>query len=425
MDERNSELNMAHAETAASPSIEALAASLKAMEGMMGELTRTLGSLRPSGIAPAAAEASAAPEPLRPRMAAEPRPGRSDIATRPTRGRSLMRSSAARDGDLLVPAACCDACAAREARQLVYALGRLGYDFGTEARMDSIQSQMDVVAAQEPRTFSGGKARASNPGDIVSFLKSKQGKPVSPAITWTLVLNETPIYAIRPEGDYLEETYEALVDTLDEQTRTFDEARAVEAANKAAAAKESKARPKPVPPVVERMSLPGVVNGEVELMNGLVIPTVRPALAGMFTWSTEELIKALAALPTAGVANDPGKPGAFNPLDGLRTFLSRIYEEMRNVGLAPQDRALNYAATNAYQANEIFVKLRGRNIHIEKFEVVRSPVMRPDSDCWDVKMTFYNPADISGTPREVYFYTIDVSDVVPVAIGAPRHWTTY
>jgi hypothetical protein len=98
---------------------------------------------------------------------------------------------------------------------------------------------------------------------------------------------------------------------------------------------------------------------------------------------------------------------------------------MRNVGLAPQDRALNYAATNAYQANDIFVKLRGRNIHIEKFEVVRSPVMRPDSDLWDVKMTFYNPADLTTNPREVYFYTIDVSDVVPVSVGKPRHWTTY
>jgi hypothetical protein len=207
--------------------------------------------------------------------------------------------------------------------------------------------------------------------------------------------------------------------------RTAEAARAVEAANKVALDKDPKARPKPVPPVVERMSLPGVINGQVELMNGLVVPTVRPALAGMFTWSLEALVKALSALSTAGVTNDPDKKGGFNPLDGLRTFLSRIYEEMRNVGLAPQDRALNYAATNAFQVNEIFVKIRGRNIHIEKFEVVRSPVMRPDSDCWDVKMTFYNPEAPNAHPREVYFYTIDVSDVVPVAIGTPRHWTTF
>ncbi len=291
--------------------------------------------------------------------------------------------------------------------------------------MDSIQSQMSSAAAQRRDIFPEGTASAGNPADLVKFLQIEQlGEPVSPAITWTLNLNETPIYAILPEGFYVKDTYKALVRTLEEETTSASIAAAAAPPPAPAGRGRQPAKALPPPPV-ERMSLPGVINGEVGLMNGLVIPTVRPALAGMFTWSTTALVNALAAMSTAGVANDPGKEGAFNPLDGLRTFLSRIYEEMRNVGLAPQDRALNYAATNAYQANEIFVKLRGRNIHIEKFEVVRSPVMRPDSDCWDVKMTFFNPADVSSTPREVYFYTIDVSDVVPVAIGKPRHWTTY
>jgi hypothetical protein len=171
------------------------------------------------------------------------------------------------------------------------------------------------------------------------------------------------------------------------------------------------------------MSLPGVINGETELMSGQVIPSVRPALGAMHAWSTQALVDTIARVPVPPNAVDFGKAPPFDPRLGLQTFLARIYEELRNVGIAPQDRALNFAATNAFQVSEIFAKMRGRAIHIEGFEVVRSPVMRPDSDCWDVKMVFFNPEAPRTMPKEVYFFTIDVSDVVPVAIGKPRHWT--
>lgn len=395
---------------AASSSIEAMAAALRSMEGTIADLGRRLGAIRASGLAPEAGEGTA-PVAAAPSPAAEPPPPALPARSLGRRERFAERRGMPAGGDLIDPSACCDACAARAARQLVFALGKVGFDFGTEARFDSIQSQLENTIRTE-----GRRPSASNPSDLVEFLR--KSKPHSPAITWTLNLDETPIYAIKPEGDYLEETYESLVDALEAQTAT--------AVAAAAAAPGEKKPKKPIPPpAVERMSLPGIVNGEVELMNGMVIPTIRPALGAMYMWSTEALVAALDRLPAEGAPNDPGKPGAFDPRDGLRTFLNRIYEELRNVGLAPQDRALNFAATNAYQAMDIFVKIRGRNIHIEKFEVVRSPVMRPDSDCWDVKMTFFNPAAPTTTPREVYFYTIDVSDVVPVAIGKPRHWTAY
>ena len=396
-------------------SLRDLAASLKSIETAIGDLGRAFGTLQLSGLSPAGIaedgrSSDAAPSGAAP-LAAVPLSHMPSTAPRGPAARTYR--------DLIDPAACCDACAARETRQLVFALGKLGYDFGSEARMDSIQTQMDALRAQSPATFDGRQPSALQPADLVAFLQ--QSKSVAPAINWTLKLNETPIYAIQPEGFYVQETYEALVKTLDEQTRST----AAAAAPPPPAAKGKAAAAPPIPPPpVERMSLPGIINGQVELMNGLVVPSVRPALAGMYTWSTEALVEALDKLGATG-PNDPGKEGSFNPRDGLRTFLNRIYEELRNVGLAPQDRALNFAATNAYQANEIFVKLRGRNIHIEKFEAVRSPVTRPELDCWDVKMTFYNPANPRNDPREVYFYTIDVSDVVPVAIGQPRHWTTY
>ncbi len=61
MDEQHGDVSTVPEGDASHTSIETLAASLKAMEGMMGELSRTLGSLRPSGIAQAAPAQSAPP----------------------------------------------------------------------------------------------------------------------------------------------------------------------------------------------------------------------------------------------------------------------------------------------------------------------------------------------------------------------------
>lgn len=412
MDGQQDDLRTEPASDPMAQSIRAMTDSITAMQASIAELGEALGGLRPSGIE----------QPVRTNRSAEtPKTLGATITTDgqlSTVPAGLSQSTETLNGELIVPDACCEACAANEVRQLVFALGKLGYDFGTESRMDSIQSQMtarrDAKDEDGKRIFDGDPS-ALNPAHLAAFLK-KIAPSAAPALNWVLKLNETPIYAIRPEGYFVQETYKSLVDGFAKQT---------ESAVRLAAwnAKEKKSG-SPPPPAIERMSVPGIINGEVELMSGVVVPTVRPAEAGMFMWSTEELVEAVTAFPEKG-PNDPGKEGTFDPSDGLRTFLNRIYEELRNVGLAPQDRAMNYAATNAYQATDIFTKIRGRNIHIEKFEVVRSPVMRPDSDCWDVKMTFYNPAAPNSTPREVYFYTVDVSDVVPVAIGEPRHWTTY
>ena len=39
---------------------------------------------------------------------------------------------------------------------------------------------------------------------------------------------------------------------------------------------------------------------------------------------------------------------------GLRSFLERIYYQLRNLGTGAQDRAMNFAATNAFQTKEVF-----------------------------------------------------------------------
>ncbi|HXQ73399.1 MAG TPA: hypothetical protein VN844_23055, partial [Pyrinomonadaceae bacterium] len=62
---------------------------------------------------------------------------------------------------------------------------------------------------------------------------------------------------------------------------------------------------------------------------------------------------------------------------------------------------------------------------LDSITTEKSPICRPDSDCWDVKLTFFNPARRLDQAREIYRLTIDVSDVVPVTVGQVRRWQVY
>ena len=61
-------------------------------------------------------------------------------------------------------------------------------------------------------------------------------------------------------------------------------------------------------------------------------------------------------------------------------------------------------------------------LDLDTIEVERSPICRPESDCWDVKLTFFNPSKVFEQARKVYRFTVDVSDVVPVTVGSVRSW---
>jgi hypothetical protein len=61
-------------------------------------------------------------------------------------------------------------------------------------------------------------------------------------------------------------------------------------------------------------------------------------------------------------------------------------------------------------------------LDLDTIMVKKSPVCRPDSDCYDVEIAFFNP-DNTNVASRIYRFTVDVSDVVPVTIGAVRSWT--
>ncbi len=62
-------------------------------------------------------------------------------------------------------------------------------------------------------------------------------------------------------------------------------------------------------------------------------------------------------------------------------------------------------------------------MELDSIDVERSQLCRPDSDCWDVKLTFFYPERPVQTLRKVYRFTVDVSDVVPVMVSPVRSWS--
>ncbi len=267
--------------------------------------------------------------------------------------------------------------------QIVYALGKLGYDFGTEARRDSIQQAMNLNRPPLQRELLGyfsGEDAEDNPFSNDPHPWDAQ------SIIWTLNLDATPIYAIAPTGPYASVAYERLRLYLGEEN-------------------------------VERVSIPGYIGGSVRLLSGQVVPVIIPEVRGMYSWSVPALVESVRSqITTAANVTQEGFESQ------LADYLNRIYYDYRNLGITPQERALNFSATNAFQASVAIATAAGTERVFDSISVEKSPICRPDSDCYDVKLSFFDPENNLRSSR-VFRFTIDVSDVIPVTIGQPRSWS--
>ncbi len=277
---------------------------------------------------------------------------------------------------------------------LVYALGTLSYDFGTQAHFDSIASQ--IALSEGAPAGAVGPIPASI--DTATLLAHLDANPhVAESITWTLNLDSTPIYSIRPDGAFASDAYALLRRFLNDQ---------VDANVRA-----------------ERVSIPGHLIGTQTLLTGQKVGVVVPVIRGMFNWTIGALVqRAVGKRPEKGA--DKGDRDTFRRKEeGITNFLQRVYFEIRNLGLEPRDRALNAAATNAFQLEQVIASAASAGLQLDQIDVERSPVCRLDSDCWDVVLYFFNPANVLGEARRAYRFTVDVSDVVPVFIGDIREWS--
>jgi cyanobactin maturation PatA/PatG family protease len=272
--------------------------------------------------------------------------------------------------------------------QLVYTLGQLDYDLMTEARCDSLVQRIAGLNGDMPH-----RGLAFDHSHMLAYLEKNPWDAT--AIEWTLTQDATPIYAIRPVGPFAAKGYENLREFLAEQEKQE----------------------------IERVSIPGTLVGKTRLLNGQVVPVLVPELRGMYSWTTSAMVKALVGDGPAKGAAD-GRAEHERKKAGVHNFLERIYHEARNLGMMPQERALNFIATNAFDVGEIYTAAVKDHMELDGIRVARSPICRPESDCWDVELAFFYPERQVQTVRKVYRFTVDVSDIVPVTVGSTRSWFT-
>lgn len=320
-----------------------------------------------------------------PHPADEPaRPAVRDAAAPQEPGRPGPSAEAA---GTVVPSSGCGCAACRAAAEagtgagLIFALGQVGFDLVSEARHDSIAQHM-----------SGPGANPWDPAQLLAYLKEKPWEAAS--VTWTLNADRTPLYAIAPAGPFSGRAYEWLREFLDDQVRGE----------------------------VERVSIAGRLAGRTRLFSGRFVPAVVPELRGMSSWSTGALVRAAVGEPPADGAPAAAREAFARKEAGVQGFLEKVYHELRNFGVTAEERAINFAATNAFEVGRVVESALDEAMELDTIEVGRSAICRPDSDCWDVKISFFHPDRPAQTVRKVYRLTVDVSDVVPVAVGPMRSW---
>jgi cyanobactin maturation PatA/PatG family protease len=337
--------------------------------------------------------ASSMPESAPPAVG-EPRDGQRD---RPAAGligeaarAEVLRAARPAPGRGLVPADCgcgcggaggeCTCGGAQKKPQLVYAIGRLGVSFVSQARRDSIWRLVNGKVEADLKPITDQALRelfASQPFQAQS-------------VVWTLSRTEVPMYAIAPAGAFAAETYKWIVEEWAD-------------------------------PNVEFASVPGVLAGQIALYDGQIVDALIPDLRGMHSWETDKYVKAVREARRkvdAAIAEDK--------LDReIKRFLGKIYFSIRNRGVLPGERALNAAATNAFNFSEVIVEAGADGMTLRDISVERSPLNRPGSDYYDVLLTFFDPNDRQGRAPLRARFTIDVSDTVPVMIGDPVTWNEY
>ncbi|WP_165504326.1 PatA/PatG family cyanobactin maturation protease [Rhizobium ruizarguesonis] len=263
-------------------------------------------------------------------------------------------------------------CGKKQSPQLVYSIGALWFDFGSEARYDAIVQQMNDPVA------------ANNPSELIDFLSNNLA--FASGVTFILMQDQIPVYAIKPAGPFAIDIYKAMLDALKSSLDPNGD--------------------------MQRVAIPGQLSGTTRLMNGMQLPVVYPDLRGMVKWEAQ----ALALSAKAAVADEAIDEGS------LFNFLVRVYDELRNFGISAEERAMNFAATNAYQAAMVFGHGARERLELYKISVGRSPICRPDSDCWDVRLIMFDPENDRRAGR-FYRFTVDVSEIIPVTVGRMRSWS--
>lgn len=258
------------------------------------------------------------------------------------------------------PSAC--GCGGMQApTQLVYVLGRLSVDFPSRTRREAIAIQMP-----ENQTPHHDK-------DLLEYFKKKPWEAQN--VQWVLSRNEAPLYVIRPNGPFASRGYELLREFLDDQLKYG----------------------------LVLVAIAGRIVGQAKLASGHTVPVVEPDLEGMYDWENTKLIESVGA-----------KRGD-KEYDAIENFLRRMESAAQNVGIAPQDRALNYAVSNLLFLVKGLTDIFKEGYIFDQVEIARSALCHPDAECFKVQSIFFSQ-DLAKA-RRVIEYTVDVSGVIPIKLA--------
>ena len=282
---------------------------------------------------------------------------------------------------------------------LVYAIGTMGVDFGTDAVLDSFKFYMQGIPDQNGEAVQ--YPDPNNPYHLLNYLRGVEEAGIPPhmyetaRITWTISQNGTPIYAIQPSGSFSEQVFEMLVEFLEPVEEQDGETHRM-----------------------DLCSFPGEISGAVKLRSGQVVPVIRPNLRAMYNWRVVDLVEMVQSM-----IGEEGASG--NQLNRVERLANRLTYQLQNFGTSSADRALNHTATNLYNVSSVIANKLKDGFELDTIKVERSMVCRPDSDCQDVLVTFFNPSARLEHAKHVFRFTVDVSKLIPVSIGTPRDWYEY
>ena len=271
----------------------------------------------------------------------------------------------------------------------VFVIGTIDYDFISETRRDVF---VRAYSRWFRQTFPD-KNEEPITRHLKAFLNDRPWQ--HDALTWTVNIDDTPVYAVLPAGPYADDAYRELLDDHLSAGWAGEHQR-------------------------ECAAIAGWVIGKITLRNERVIPVIQPVRRGMECWSTEQILDEIYG------KKDPKRE---TQRENMHNFLKRVYYELRNLGLEPPERAINFAATHAFitrtsRLPSICKETGELGLVLDTIHVAPSPIKRPDSDCWDVEIKFFNPADQLNKARRRYCFTVDVNDVTPVVIGEDQSWYT-
>ena len=276
-------------------------------------------------------------------------------------------------------------CGCMGASYLVYAVGNLGYDFGTEARLSSFRRLMASPDNQHPDPL--------HPEQLAHYLERHPDAVTQ--LHWLLLIDREPVYALLPVGAYAHRIHEHLRTVLLQQNASGMER-------------------------IERIVVPGTAGSRVRLLSGAEVPILQPDFRGFAEWNLEAEARHILALGPHPAKRDKSEHQP--SVDDVRDLLKRLAHEVRNRGTSPQDRARNYVATSGKWILHNFSK---PGYVLDSLTAEPAQFGRPGADCWTVELRFFKPEESVRQPKHLVRLVVDVSDTIPGLITDVESWAVY